>query len=251
MSGTRRGVIVTNFVHKCQPGEIVIIESPTPWSSPTDQEIEERRLKLSEEKRRLWQSPKQLHALLALGKAAKLRAEVEAYIGKPHATVRPPSALPQIAEARISRDDIDTYDAEDMENLWDYEQMCLEMEMCVKDIFAGIQAPCDMRGQPDGPNTFASRGDRSVRNETSAQGHGTGSSSTFHTTEASYTYNGFEHSPADGARTHKMTLPALVHAPALVPIAPRGKAPPKPRPRPPPPAERDGGMADQSSEQAQ
>eukprot|EP00928_Gymnodinium_smaydae_P091747 TRINITY_DN75486_c0_g1_i1.p1 TRINITY_DN75486_c0_g1~~TRINITY_DN75486_c0_g1_i1.p1 ORF type:complete len:259 (+),score=37.75 TRINITY_DN75486_c0_g1_i1:70-846(+) len=140
MAGVRRGVTFSKVVEKHDACEISTDDFADVYDSFTDDELQERREEVRRERRQIRECRKKVDSLLALGRAAMLRAEIEPYV---HEAVGRSAGLGSVPhQAPHGRDvtlkEIQSPDAEDVESFLDRERMFLEVEMCMKDICAGI-----------------------------------------------------------------------------------------------------------------
>eukprot|EP00928_Gymnodinium_smaydae_P007764 TRINITY_DN12778_c0_g3_i1.p1 TRINITY_DN12778_c0_g3~~TRINITY_DN12778_c0_g3_i1.p1 ORF type:complete len:266 (-),score=36.58 TRINITY_DN12778_c0_g3_i1:102-899(-) len=256
MSDARRVVRFSKKVQKYKACEVGAddLDEETPWAFPTQQQIQERGQEVAQERRLIRESPKQLHALLALGLAAELRAEMEPSMNQRDARkgggrVRHQDSASSFAY--ISRDVSPFLDAEDVENLMDFQRMTREAQVCMDEVCAGITVFNNEQGQIiDIPSASASSGSCSISPAGVAQGSTPLNSRSSQRMSMS-SGNGI--SAASGERTHRQTLPALQRAPVPVPTKPDSPAPFNSRPRPPPPPRKrlhEAELNDHTSEQA-
>eukprot|EP00928_Gymnodinium_smaydae_P091808 TRINITY_DN7554_c0_g1_i2.p1 TRINITY_DN7554_c0_g1~~TRINITY_DN7554_c0_g1_i2.p1 ORF type:complete len:220 (+),score=43.20 TRINITY_DN7554_c0_g1_i2:85-660(+) len=148
MCGAGRRVTFSQVVEKHEVLQMGAqeVDAETPWALPTKQEIRKRGMEVAEERLLVWEAPKWLHGLLALGLAAELRAEVEA--GE---QVRCGSFFDQDVadcDAHMMRDkSSSSHDAEDVESFTDLTSTRLDAEMRLKEICAGLTVFSDVHGQ--------------------------------------------------------------------------------------------------------
>eukprot|EP00928_Gymnodinium_smaydae_P016038 TRINITY_DN1597_c0_g1_i3.p1 TRINITY_DN1597_c0_g1~~TRINITY_DN1597_c0_g1_i3.p1 ORF type:complete len:286 (+),score=32.34 TRINITY_DN1597_c0_g1_i3:90-860(+) len=234
MSGARRCVSFSRVVQEGVSEQDTYTET---YGGPTDSEVKKRSKELREEKDRFWQSQKEVDAIVALGQAALLRAEVELYIGDATgARSSTMSGLHQAADSRgaqVTNDKTQSLDAEDIEDIMSCRQMLFEVETCMKDMCVGIGVQTQLIAETN-----------IARRPWSASGSSADIVRVATIDEPCVPRDGDPDGVPRGhvdwtagkRRVQNTTLPPILRpAVAITPSKPETTAPAKSRPRPPPP----------------